>query len=62
MDPSPEIIAFDSCYEAQDFIAETIQGRVDYMVSHSPYSGSQSDLEGYEEQESQLVTITEESV
>ena len=62
MDPSPEIIAFDSCYEAQDFIAETIQGRVDYMVAHSPYSVSQSDLWDYEEQESQLVTIKEESV
>lgn len=62
MDPSPDIIAFDSCYEAQDFIAETIQARVDYTVAHSPYTVSQSDLEGYEEQESELVTITEESV
>tara|TARA_R110000772_G_scaffold107541_1_gene210021 strand:+ start:75 stop:671 length:597 start_codon:yes stop_codon:yes gene_type:complete len=62
MDPSPEIIAFDSCYEAQDFVSETIQARVDHMVAHSPYTVSQSDLEGYEEQESQLVTIKEESV
>lgn len=62
MDPSPDIIAFDCESEAHDFITDTIQARVDHMVAHSPYSVSQSDLEGYEEQESQLVTIKEESV
>lgn len=59
MDPSPDEYLFTTEQEALDHVAESIDGRVDYLVQHSPYSISEDELEGLQEQEAQLVTVVE---
>ncbi len=59
MDPSPELHLFTSEEEAQDFISEAINGRLDYIVQHSPHSISEKELEGLQEQETQLFQLME---
>ena len=56
-DPSPDFIAFTTVWEAEEFLSETIQARIDYIVQHSPYPISERELEEISEQESQLVTM-----
>lgn len=60
LDPFPERIAFASEWEAQEWVSEQLQARVDYRVQHSPYSVSEEELQHWEEEESQLFRIEEE--
>ncbi len=62
LDPSPERKAFLCEYEAQDYVSESLQHRMDYIVQHSPYSIDESEYESIEEQESELIRIEGESV
>lgn len=60
LDPSPDVIAFPSVDEAQDWVADEVQGRVDHIVQHSPYPISEEELSQIEESEYALFTINEE--
>jgi len=62
LDPSPERKAFLCEYEAQDYVSESLQHRMDYIVQHSPYAIDESEYESLEEQESELIRLEEESV
>lgn len=60
MDPFPERIAFASEWEAQDWVSEQIQSRMDYRVQHSQYAISEEESQQWEEEESALFRIDEE--
>jgi hypothetical protein len=62
LDPSPERKAFLCEYEAQDYVSESLQHRMDYIVQHSPYAIDESEYEAIEEQEMQLIRLEGESV
>lgn len=62
LDPSPEVIALATESEALDWVSYAVQARVEYMVSHSPHSVSDTDLWDFEEQEYALFNIEEESL
>ena len=62
LDPSPEVIALATESEALDWVSYAVQARVEYMVSHSPHSVSETDLWDFEEQEYALFNIEEESL
>jgi hypothetical protein len=57
---SPEVIAFDTDYEARDWVEEEISRRVQHQVEHSPYAISDLEIEGMIEQESALFNVREE--
>lgn len=59
-DPFPERIAFASEWEAQDWVADEVQRRIDYRVQHSAYAVSEEELSQWEEEEMQLVRIETE--
>lgn len=60
LDPFPERIAFASEWEAQDWVSEQIQSRMDYRVQNSQYAISEEELQQWEEEESALFRIDEE--
>jgi hypothetical protein len=62
LDPSPERKAFLCEYDAQDYVSESLQHRMDYIVQHSPYAIDESEYESLEEQESELIRMEGESV
>jgi len=62
LDPNPDVIAFDTDFEAQEWVEEEIARRVQHHVEHNPYAISEVDLEGMIEQESALFTIKEEAL
>jgi hypothetical protein len=62
MDSHPDVIAFDTVYEAQDWIADEIERRVQHQVDHSPYTVTDDDREAMTENESTLFTLTEEAL
>jgi len=57
LDTNPEEIFFDDFYELQDYYYEEIERRVQFTVSHSPYSLTDQDIQDLEEQERQLLTF-----
>ena len=61
-DPNPEVIALATESEAVEWVSDAVQARVEYMVSHSPHSVSDTDLWDFEEQEYALFNIEEESL
>ena len=60
LDPFPERIAFSSDWEAQDWVADEIQRRIDHRVQHSACVVSEEELSQWEEEEMQLVRIDTE--
>lgn len=60
LDPFPERIAFASEGEAQDWVSDEVQRRIDYRVQHSAYAVSEEELSQLEEEEMQLVRIETE--
>lgn len=62
LDPSPERKVFLNEYDAQDYISESLQNRMDYIVQHSPYSIDESEYDALQEQEMQLIKLESESV
>lgn len=60
LDPFPERIAFASEWEAQDWVADEVQRRIDYRVQHSAYAVSDEELSQWEEEEMQLIWIETE--
>ena len=59
LDNNPTIKIFDEWYEMQDWISEEVNNRVQWTVDHSPYSISEEELKGIEEEEYSLITIQE---
>ena len=57
MDPNPTVETFDTMSEAQDWVADEMQGRIDWTVSHSPYPISDEELDEMRESEFALVRI-----
>ena len=62
LDPSPERKVFLCEYDAQDYVSESLQHRMDYIVQHSPHAIDESEYESLEEQESELIRLEGESV
>ena len=62
LDPSPDVIAFADVAEAQDWVAEEVDRRVQHQVDHSPYPVSEADREAMMQVEFSLFTITEEAI
>ena len=57
LDPNPTVELFDTMSEAQDWIADEMQRRIDWTVSHSPYPIREDELEDMREIEFSLVRI-----
>ena len=62
LDPSPDVIAFADFSEAEDWVAEEVERRVQHQVDHSPHAVTEADREAMTEVEFTLFTITEESI
>lgn len=62
LDPFPERIAFASEWEAQDWVSEQFQSRMDYRVQNSQYAISEEELQQWEEEESALFKIDVEKL
>ena len=59
LDNNPIIKKFDDFDEMEDWISEEVNNRVQWSVDHSPYSISEEELKGIEEEEYSLITIQE---
>ena len=57
LDSNPTIKFFDSEYEAQEWLNDEVQHRIDYTVQHSPYTISEKEYKEIEEYEYSLVRI-----
>ena len=59
MDPNPTVKTFDTVEEAHDWIHQEVANRVEFAVSHSPYTMSESDIQDLETNEYELVSISD---
>ena len=59
LDNNPTVKIFDEWNEMQDWISEEVNNRVQWTVDHSPYSISENELQGIEQEEYSLITIQE---
>ncbi len=57
LDNNPETIIFDSFCDAEDYYYNEINRRVEFTVSHSPFSLTNEDIQDLEESEQQLLKI-----
>jgi hypothetical protein len=57
LDNNPVVEIFDTMSEAQDWIADEMQRRIDWTVSHSPLPVSDDELDEMRETEFTLVRI-----
>ena len=57
LDTNPVIKTFESEYEAQEWLNDEVQHRIDYTVQHSPYIISEKEYQEIEEFEYSLVRI-----
>ena len=62
LDPSPEVIAFASVSDAEDWISDEVDRRVQHQIDHSQHPVTEADREAMTEVEFTLITITEESI
>ena len=60
MDTNPTVEIFDTMSEAQDWVADEMQRRIDWTVSHSPYPVSDDELDEMRETELTLVRIVKD--
>ena len=59
MDTNPTKMTFDTLDEAHDWIHQEVARRVDYAVQYSPYTMSETDIQGLEANEYALVSLTD---
>ena len=59
LDTKPVIKIFESEYEAEEWLNDELQHRIDYTVQHSPYTISEEEYQEIEEYEYSLVRIEE---
>ena len=57
LDTNPVIKIFESEYEAEEWLNDEVQHRIDYTVQHSPYTISEKEYKEIEEYEYSLVSI-----
>ena len=57
LDTKPVIKTFESEYEAEEWLENEVQERIDYTVQHSPYTISEDEYKEIEEYEYSLVRI-----
>ena len=57
LDTKPVIKIFESEYEAEEWLHDEVQRRMDYVVQHSPYTISEKEYQEIEENEYSLVRI-----
>lgn len=57
MDDKPTIKIFDQWYEAEQWIQDEKQARIDHTVQHCPYHITEKDLADIEEQEHVLISV-----
>jgi hypothetical protein len=62
LDPSPDVIAFASVSDAEDWVSDEVEHRVQHQVDHSPHAITEADREAMMQVEFTLITITEESI
>ena len=59
MDPNPTVKTFDRIDEAHNWIHQEVTARVEFEVSHSPYTMSECDIQDLEANEYALVSISD---
>ena len=57
LDTKPVIKTFESEFEAEEWLNDEVQRRMDYVVQHSPYTISEEEYREIEEYEYSLVRI-----
>jgi len=57
LDTNPVIKTFETEYEAQEWLNDEVQHRIDYTVQHSPYTISEKEYQEIEEYEYSLVRM-----
>ena len=57
LDSNPTIKTFEHEYEAEEWLHNEVQERIDYTVQHSPFSISEEEYREIEENEYTLVRI-----
>ena len=57
LDTKPVIKIFESEYEAEEWLNDEVQHRIDYTVQHSPFTISEDEYKEIEEYEYSLVRI-----
>ena len=59
LDINPVIKTFEFEYEAEEWLNDEVQRRMDYIVQHSPYTISEEEYREIEESEYSLIKIEE---
>ena len=57
LDTKPVIKTFETEYEAEEWLNDEVQHRIDYTVQHSPYTISEKEYKEIEEYEYSLVRL-----
>ena len=57
LDTNPTIKTFEHEYEAEEWLHNEVQERIDYIVQHSPYTISEKEYKEIEEYEYSLVRL-----
>ena len=57
LDTNPTIKTFETEYEAEEWLNDEVQHRIDYTVQHSQYTISEKEYKEIEEYEYSLVRI-----
>ncbi len=57
LDTNPVIKTFETEYDAEQWISESVQQRMSFLIEHSPYTISEKEYEEIEENEYSLVRI-----
>lgn len=57
MDLWPDVIAFDALSDAEDWVSDEIERRVQFRVEHSPQAVSEDERDQWSEEEAALFTI-----
>jgi hypothetical protein len=57
LDPNPEVTEFEDFYEAEDFIHDSVNQSVQWLMSHSPYIIEEEEYEQLLEQEMSLTRL-----
>ena len=59
LDSNPEVTEFDCFYEAEDFIHDSVNQSVQWIMSHSPHITEEEEYEHLLEQEMTLTRLEE---
>ena len=59
LDPNPEVTDFEDFYAAEDFIHDSVNQSVQWLMSHSPYIIEEEEYEELLEQEMALTRLEE---